>query len=323
MQVKYFDEEIRKTEIFNGSNPFLGYISPLGELIDFSYLIGEKGHGNWKNPVTPLFVTYMSYVNEGDNIEKYKNSEEEWYKKLYEINKYKDFSDSVLRGQTYVGYNEWDYEEFITILNNRINKIKKETHYMDEWNRLKFDLMLFFEKCYSKRDFFFSYGNIVKVPCFESFLKMHEKDLEWIGCTSYFDKEDQYREYVIATLMHSAFKDILVQYLGYDSIERAIPKDSPYYLSKNLYYASYGFDYSNYPSILTSCSNPNERFYNWKLMDWDIKQLDRMLWDEEEKRFVKSPTRNFHQSDKEIALGKEIEAIKREVPLQKRKEYFR
>ena len=323
MTVNYFDEEIKNAESFKSDGPFLGYISPSGKLIDYTYLIGERGHGNWRNPVTPLFVTYMSYVNLGDNIVKYKDSDKKWYKDLYEKNKYEGLSDSVLRGPTYAGYNEWDYEKFIINLNNRINEIKKQTHYMNEWDCLKLDLMLFFEKCYSKRDFFNSFGNVVKVPCFELFLEMHGKDLKWLGHTSYSAQEDQYREYVIATLMHSAFKDVLVQYLGYDSIERAIPDNRPYYLSKNLYHASYGFKYSNYPSILTSCSNPNERFYNWKLMNYEIKQVDRMLWNEEEKRYIKSPIRGYHQSDKELLLGKEIEAIKREVPLQKRKEYFR
>jgi len=322
MIVKYYDKEIRKIEHWV-HGPFLGYISPSGKLIDYTYLIGERGHGNWRNPVTPLFVTYMSYVSKGDNIEKYKNSNEEWDKFLYEKNKYPGFSDSVLRGPTYAGYNDWDYETFITNLNNRISKTKQYAYNMDEWDCLKLDLMLFFEKCYSKKDFFYSYGNVVKVPCFELFLETHGKELKQIGCTSYSEQEKEYNGYVIATLMHSAFKDVLVQYLGYDSIERAIPESDPFYLSKNIYDASYGFIESNYPAILTSCSNPNERFYNWKLMNWEIKQIDRMLWNEKENRFVKSPIRSFHQSDKEIVLGKEIEAIKNEVPLQKRKAYFK
>ena len=75
MTVNYFDEEIKNAESFKSDGPFLGYISPSGKLIDYTYLIGERGHGNWRNPVTPLFVTYMSYVSEGDNIERYKDSD--------------------------------------------------------------------------------------------------------------------------------------------------------------------------------------------------------------------------------------------------------
>ena len=324
MTLNYYGDEMEMKEIIHDNRPFLGYISPSGDLLDFSYLIGEPGHGNWRNPVTPLFTRYISYVNLGDNIVKYKDSEFSWDRDIYEKNKYEGFSDSVLRGSVDcfgpITINKSSYEDFLKMLEQEIQEMKEAGYRcMDEWTSLKLDLMLFFEKCYSKRDFFYSFGNVIKVPCYDSFLEMKGKDLKWLGFTENSGEIKKYREYVIATLMHSVFKEILVQYLGYDSIERAIPNDSPYYLSKNLYHPSYGFDYSKYPLILTSCSNPNERFYNWISNGWEIKQLDRMLWSEEEQRFVISPTRIFHQSDKEIALGNELETLKRENQFQKRR----
>lgn len=59
-------------------------------------------------------------------------------------------------------------------------------------------------------------------------------------------------------------------------------------------------------------------------MDWNIQKIPRMLWNEEEKRFVEENfSMSLYQTDKEEILGKEIESIRREVPKQYRKEYFR
>ena len=76
--------------------------------------------------------------------------------------------------------------------------------------------------------------------------------------------------------------------------------------------------------ITISCTNLNERFYNWLLMEWSIQKIPRMYWSKIEKRFIKgNPISNYYQTEKEEILGKEIESIKREVPKQYRKDYFR
>lgn len=91
----------------------------------------------------------------------------------------------------------------------------------------------------------------------------------------------------------------------------------------NIIFCGYRFS-SDPKTILIFCPNSNKSFYNWMLNNWKIKRVPRMYSNEEEKRFVEeSPTMALYKREKEDILGKEIESIKREVPKQYRKEYFR
>ena len=318
------EEEIKRREQLT-RGPFLGYINPQGQIIDYSVLRGEPGHDNWRNPVTPYYLSFVSYLVLGDNLESYKEKAKTnpVFRKMYEKNKYDGFNNSVLRGPGDYGFNNLDYPSFIEYLNDNIKKVSNLRFSKDEWSRLKYDLMSFFEKCYSKKDFFYSFGRVIKVQSFKNVTKiMYRKYLQRNGYDNYDDEREFYREYCIVTLM-SYFKDILVQYLGYDSIERAIP-EYDINIENNIYWNSQGYTFSPIPSIFTSCSNINERFYNWLLMDWTVLRVPRMIWNEKEQKFVQeSSIIDYYQTEKEIILGKEIESIKREVPKQHRREYFR
>ena len=314
--------------------PFLGYINPRGQIIDYSILIGERGHDNWRNPITPLFLTFISYVVLGDRIEHYKdeastfksNEVKRIYEEIYEKNKYDGFDDSVLRGPTDYGANEYYYDDFIELLNKNIKKVNTSRFNTakfglstDEWELLKNDLMNFFEKCYSKRDFFYSFGRVVKVHNFKTYCEIYKKFLE--DC-DHHEKWDYYENYCVITLM-SHFKDILVQYLGYDSIERALPVDD-LNIYNNLFDVSNGYTEAPYKVIFTSCTNPNERFYNWLLMDWIIQRVPRMLWNDAEQRFVQeSPLTDYYQTEKERILEMEIKSIRKRVPKNSRTEFFK
>jgi len=320
MVIEYYEEKIKKYEE-QVRGPFIGYISPRGQIIDYSILLGVPGHDNWRNPVTPLFLQFISFVVLGDSLELFKTgaSKSEIYKRIYEKNKYDGFNDSVLRGPTTFGVNDYDYDSFIDLLNDAIKTIRRPKSSRSEWDWLKYDLMDFFEKCYSKKDFFYSFGRVIKVHREETVFDMYKKYLE---DDSAHEKRGFYDNYCVITLM-SYFKDILVQYLGYASIERALPK---YDLNivNNLYRFSNGYTLSQTPRILTSCTNPNEQFYNWSLMDWEIQRIPRMIWNEKEQRFIQeNPIRDYYQTEREAILSREIEAIRRVVPKQYRKEYFR
>ena len=59
-------------------------------------------------------------------------------------------------------------------------------------------------------------------------------------------------------------------------------------------------------------------------MDWIIQRVPRMFWKKEEQRFVQENSlMDYYQTEKEIILEKEIHSIRRTVPKQRRKEYFR
>ena len=96
-------------------------------------------------------------------------------------------------------------------------------------------------------------------------------------------------------------KEVLVRYCDYDSVEGIIPN-----------------------TIYTSRLNLNERFYNIIMLgDYEVKQVDKMVYDKAEDKFVEYPHSEFFIPDSEIRLGEEIQAIKKFVPLEQRSKYCR
>ena len=245
---------------------------------------------------------------------------------IYRNNKTEGYDDVVKRGfGYYYDYNICSYDDFLqevdkyynirqSIIHDQINSSYYSFWDMHVYENLQNDLMKFFKNAYTNIDFFKSIGTTLQAQCFDDFEKIHKKEMDEIDRIHEENPYkgtsiDFYKDYVIDGLM-SYFKDIMVQYLGYDSIERRL-KLNP---NKD----------NMFKVITTSCTNPNERFYNWLLMDWNIHRIPKMYWNEEEKRFIKENSiSNYYQTEKEDVLGKEIEAIKREVPKQYRKEFFR
>ena len=328
MTIDYQEEEILHQEKWNLSGkPFIGYINPYGQLIDYTQIIGERGHDEWRNPASPIFLSFISFVVYGAKIKRYEEAEWDPKKELFHQNRYEGFEDVVKRGLEY--YNDVNfhtYEEFLNRLNCQIKdteeskrlhlKYSKSFYDINEWRQLEFDLTNFFKQCYSDRDFFKSFGRVPLVHDRITFCKKyHLKDV--------LSQDEAYYEYCLIQLM-SYFKDIMVQYLGYDSIERSIPENDLVQIN-NSSEASNGYTFSPIPrTITTSCINPNERFYNWLLMDWNIQRIPKMIWNEDEKRYTEEPPLfKYYQTEKEEILGKEIASIKKEVPKQYRKEYFR
>ncbi len=322
MAVQYFEyimDEIEKKKYV----PFVGYINPRGQLIDYTTSIGEQTHYSTKNPVSMIFLQFISYIVKGFNPKKLKFFwDEDGH--IYKNNKTDGFDDVIKRGFNYhIYYNSCSHDDFLQEMNTYYESRQKyiksyiNSQYsfldMHVYEQLQNDLMIFFKNAYQNKDFFKSVGITPQVECYENYLENHGKEIEekiklysWMSNRS---GRDFYNEYQIAQLM-SYFKDIIVMYMGYDSIERRL-KLSP---NKS----------TRFKVITTSCTNPNERFYNWLLMDWNIQRIPRMYWNEQEKRFIQeNPIINYYQTDKEKILSKEITSIKREIPRQLRKEFFR
>lgn len=322
MTVQYFEstmDEIEKKK----SIPFVGYINPRGQLIDYTTLIGKQTHYSTKNPASMMFLQFISYIVKGFDPKELKFFwDEDGH--IYKNNKTEGFDDVIKRGFDYhIYYNRCSYDDFLQEVNayyeSRQKYIKSyiDSQYsfwdMHVYEQLQNDLMLFFKNAYENKDFFNSIGITPQVECYEDYLENHEKEMKekrklysWM---SNYNDRNFYNEYQIAQLM-SYFKDIMVMYIGYDSIERRL-KLNPNKPTK-------------FKVITTSYTNPNERFYNWLLMDWNIQRVPRMYWNEQEKRFIQeNPIINYYQTDKEEILSEEITSIKREIPKQYRKEYFR
>ena len=328
MSVEYFEEEIKEHERSH-HGPFIGYISPEGKLINYSMLLGPKGHDNWRNPATITFLYYLSFILPGHDIEEFKNSNNEYLRKMYEAYRYHgsmDIKEWVIRGYypeapLFMNFRNQDsYEKFVRILYNEIDSKRKARKFSDVYRKLEYDLLEFFGKCYSKNDFFNSFGRIIKVPSEEETRSSFEKRLRSFED---YQKDEFIRDYYTYTLMNN-FKDVLTVYLGYDSIERARemdPMELVFY--DHLHSQSNMFEPLPKPSIVTSCNSPYERFFNWILMDYEIIKVPKMIWDESEGRFVQSDVPSFHQFEREENTADEIRRIKSKVPQHERYKFFR
>lgn len=314
MTIPYKDEDIKRIDEHNEKGePYIGFISPKGDMIDFSLQVGEPGHNNWHNQVSQNFLDFVSFEVKGDSIEKYKNSE-----KTYENNKYEGFDNVVLRGM-HGNINKDSYDRFINILNRVTEKIKAKSG-ENPWNELNYKLMELLQRCYSRKDFFYSLGTIISVTSEDTLKKLYATDL------AKMNEEERQRFLHTFRVEDLVFylKDIMVKYLHYDSIERLRPSsDVPIYaeMSKD----SCGYDELLPPKVIfTSCPTPNERLYNWAINDWVIQRVPRMVWNKDEQRFVTDNSIiSFYQSEREERLGKEIASIKKLVPKEERYKYQR
>lgn len=323
MTVQYYESEMNEIEQ-KKYIPFVGYINPRGQLIDYTTLIGEQTHYSTKNPASMMFLQFISYVMQGFRPEDLKFFwDEDGH--IYINNKTEGFANVIKRGFDYFcHYNTCSYDAFLQEV-NKYYQIRRDiirehiqSPYHTFWDmhvyeNLQNDLMKFFLNAYKNKNFFESIGITPQVECYDDYIENHEKEIQearklhsWLSNHS---DRDFYNEYQITQLM-SYFKDIMVMYMGYDSIERRLKLDS----NKS----------AEFKAITTSCTNPNERFYNWLLMDWNIQRIPMMLWNEEEKRYIQeNPLTSYYQTEKEEILGMEIDSIKKLVPKQYRKEYFR
>lgn len=133
--------------------------------------------------------------------------------------------------------------------------------------------------------------------------------------------ESIYRDYLKEDLL-SHLKDICVQYLGYDSLERFHPNGSEIEIPYR--YDDYDFDFLANPRIITSSyPNVNERYYNYLIMDWTVHKIPRYYYNEQTGLYEKSVLSSFYKSETEQKLEQEIKSIKKLVQLQDRKQYFR
>lgn len=323
MTIEYNENYIIKTEKWQ-NGPLIGYINPKGKIIDFSILIGEYGHDNWKNPVTPVFLKYISYIvrdSKVEDLKKYPNYD--WY----ELNKQAGIEEIVKKGYDSYNLNHESYDNFLEHLNKEfIEKdelIRNHNYPIDRRDFFQRDILKLYMKLYSKKDFFDSLGRRIYVDDEKTICEKY-KGIFNPGVFSIEQQQDEfYNNYLIVELMQY-FKDICVLYLGYDSIERAWPIYDLNIIN-NVHSRSNGYIFASNPRIITtSARNINERFYNWLLMDWQIQKLTRKVWNEEKKKFEdESYVFDYVYNDKEDIFGKEIESIKRLVPKEERYKYFR
>ena len=95
---------------------------------------------------------------------------------------------------------------------------------------------------------------------------------------------------------------------------------------KSMLVQSCNYDYvvgNNSKIITTSKFNIYETFYNYILMEFDIHQIPKRIYDDDERGYVEYSQCKFFIPESELRLKSEIESIKKYVPKKQRQEFFR
>ena len=140
------------------------------------------------------------------------------------------------------------------------------------------------------------------------------------------DYKGEYGKYICKMIISDHFKDICVQYLGYDSLERFSPNGNIIKPHMREYILNDGpTNFQKTPRIITTSSpTPNERFYNYLLMNWDLHIIPRYIFNEEKGVYEEEPEyMNYHSNTKEENYQKEIKSIRKSIRLEDRYKYFR
>jgi len=97
-----------------------------------------------------------------------------------------------------------------------------------------------------------------------------------------------------------AHQDILVSLIGFDKIETTIPK-----------------------TISTTKVNINETFFNYLIMDYNIVQLPKLVYNQEHNNFKWIKPNPYIQTSTEKEYEEEIKLIKKYIPYSERTQYFK
>ena len=296
MTIDFKDEEIIAKERFS-KLPYVGYFTPMGELLDFNLLLGGHNHEDPINPLSFDYLDFVSYIIQDTNV--YDLGSEE----LINNTKYNGIKECVRRGYDENNiYNTETYEEFLEKLNKRYDKLDRIKG-CDDYHMFEYKLLKFFINAYKNNDFF----RTIDRKIFVQNPNIVKKNLQGKSYEYHLKKELLYN-----------LKDICIQYLGYDSLERFTASSNLIEVPK------IGYDKSEYvitPRVITtSVSNIYDRFYNYILMNWTIRKVPRYRYNEN--TLCYEIMYNI-ESEHEQELKNELGSIKRFVPLNQRYKYFK
>lgn len=318
MAINFEKEKIKNIELKTGV-PVAGFFSPNDELI---YCRGT--HYSWANPVSLIFLKYITFVitNETKDNEfsliLQKNNEEK-YKEMIKD----DLDELIFRG--YVSYYSYKTKPF----NEFYEEIIKEKELYEEiiekdhstlYDKFSLDLLNFFEKAYINGDYINSIQKITRV---DNEKTIRKKIIEEYNLTEN-DKYtcDKYVEKKIKKELLSTFKDICIQYVGYDALERFMPSGRKIDIPVNEEYDK--FFYNTPRVITTSDSDIYERFYNYLLMDWEIYKVPKYIFNNETNMYeLEDETLNTFRQEKNEEIKDEIQSIKKLVPPNERNKFFK
>ncbi len=324
MVIDFEKDEIKAKELKNGI-PYVGYFSPMGKIIDYNVGLGGQTHNSWTNPVSSIYLKYVSYIITNETIDGSYGQ----YLKEHNPDKLKEMISDGLNELVYRGHSSYYggvhssfkefYEEIISDIEKYENIIKYDRS--DEYDKFILDLLKFFEKAYKNRDYIKTTNKITRID--------NQKDIEKRVKEEFFLEEDD--EYICNRLVErevnkellSCFKDICVQFIGYDSIERYGPNGNKITIPKNE--EDYDSFFYKTPRVITTSNNDiYNRFYNYLIMDWDVYKVPRFIYDKKKEEYVVLENNlNQYRQEREEEIKEEIQSIKRLVPPYERNKFFK
>lgn len=286
MQLQFYGKEFDKYERFK-CKPYIGFFSPKGQLVDYNTELGGS-HGDLGNLVSWTFLLWIKQKNIINDLNL------KGIDTLAKLN----VNNGVITNAD-IACNSFNVKSNLLTLQRDLLHLLNEAEDSES-----------FRECINKK---------VDVDLFPKSI-VRDRKVELSG-ESIYEIANVFGTKNTKSLL-LLLKDICIQYLGYDSIERYKPNNEPIKLPE-LYYL-YPDDYLTYFDkpriIMTTHSNIYERFYSYLLMEWQVRKVPKYVYNSDTKTFDIDTT--YFKTDKEVALEKEIETIKKHVPLREREKYF-
>ena len=181
-------------------------------------------------------------------------------------------------------YNTKDnYSKFLSNLCRQIDRIDRTT----ELGEFEYNLLMFFERAYGNNDFFNTISRSINIV----------------------DNDISIKKVLLTNL-----KDICIQYLGYDSVERFDSGGKKINIGNGILKPRL---------ISTAYPNATERYYNYLLMEWELQRFPRYLYNPEKGIYELDEEIAFYENSYEEELDEEIKSIRKLIPLEERYSYFR
>lgn len=319
--IPFHQVNIAKTESVVGE-VYTGFFSPEGELVENTVKVGNC-HNDWRHPLAKSFIRYISYMINGDNkihfgydIENDRDA----------FNNLDDLLDMLDKEINYCEKMYHDYTLHVIEL-DKTHAIKTRFVYLNAkdhliYQKFRLDLLKFFRRTYQSGNFFRSIGRIIRIENKElinnRLNKRYENDPDFLK----ENEETLISEEIISSLI-SNFKTIVVDYMGYDSLERFRPDKTLVKVNRLIDpnpKIKYDLDFINNPRFISSSHyDIYERFFNYLIMNWDVNQIPGYTLNPDSGIYTKrSDLLLFHETPREREFKEEIIKIKKLVPLKDR-----
>lgn len=257
---------------------FIGFLNPKGEKIDYSDPLGS-GHGS-HNIITQTFQAWF-------------------YDKRYNLSECNWSVENQIEQCKTIRSELKDI-----IKSKKLEKAKalQNKYGFSSQNQLLLDLYEFYYNCYKNDLFKIGFNHEYKIMNKTEFYnsaeyfnirqkypkKSNENDWEYnLRIPSIYQFQYMYWKYQ-SDIYANLFKDIMIQYLGYHSIER-IPR-----------------------TITTSETRIYSTFYNYLKNGFTIVRIPKMIYDEQKNMYTKYNLSDFLMPDSELRLKAEIESHKKQ-----------